>query len=324
MPKHPFLFLLIGLGLLFSIQVRAQQESHYSMYMLNPYAYNPGFAGMDYSLSATGVFRRQWVDLDFTPTTQQINVHAPIAALGGGIGLNFDNDEFGAERRTRFGLGYAYHMPVGKGTLSIGLRANLMQRSLDASLLRTPEGTFTDGIFDPNDPIISTGNESGSGPSFDFGFYYKNEVWEAGLGISNVTESSIELTNVSIQNSRTLHANFALALELTYNVTIKPGFFVQSDLNQTQTAVSVMAEYNDNLFGGVAFRGYNNDSRDALVIMGGFKISNNIKLGYSYDVTLSDLQLVSSGSHEILLNYNLNKRYVFSKPPNTIYHPRAF
>ena len=85
-----------------------------------------------------------------------------------------------------------------------------------------------------------------------------------------------------------------------------------------------MAEYNDNLFGGVAFRGYNNDSRDALVIMGGFKISNNIKLGYSYDVTLSDLQLVSSGSHEILLNYNLNKRYVFSKPPNTIYHPRAF
>ncbi|MEM6378915.1 MAG: PorP/SprF family type IX secretion system membrane protein [Bacteroidota bacterium] len=305
--------------------LQAQQESHYSMFMLNPFAYNAGFAGMDYSLSATGVFRRQWLGLDFTPITQEVNVHTPLAAIGGGLGLSFANDQFGAERNTRFGVSYAYHLTVGKGTLSLGARANLAQRGLDGAQLRTPEGVFVPGgAFDPRDPILPVVNETGTTNTFDVGVYYKNEVFELGVGVNNITESVVQLSDLSLTNSRTFSANASANFELTYALNIQPVVFVQSDLTQTQMAVGLMGEYNEDFFGGVAYRGLNSDSQDALVFIGGIRISEKLKLGYAYDMTLSGLRQVSSGSHEILLNYNLNKRYVFSKPPNTIYHPRAF
>lgn len=319
-------YLLLFWGVLFtlfSFELMAQQERQYSMTMLNPYAYNAGFAGQDYSLSATGVFRRQWLGLDFTPITQQVNVHAPIAGLGGGMGLSFENDAFGAERNMRIGLGYAYHLPVGDGLLSFGARANLSQRSLDGSQLRTPDGIY-DGAIDHNDPILSNGNESGQAPTFDAGVYYRDEVWDIGVGVNNVAESTIALTSLSLKNFRTISVNAGMTYELTYAIDLKPQVFIQSDLVQTQLAASLLLEYDEKYFGGASFRGFDGISRDALAIIGGLQISDKLRLAYSYDVILSPFKEVSSSSHEILLNYNLNQRYVFSKPPNTIYHPRAF
>lgn len=319
------LFLVLFIFCLSQANLQAQQESHYSMFMLNPFAYNAGFAGMDYSLSATGVFRRQWLGLDFTPITQEVNVHTPIAALQGGVGLSFANDQFGAEQNTRFGISYAYHLNLGEGTLSLGARANLAQRGLNGAQLRTPEGIYLPGgSIDHRDPLLPIVNESGTTNTFDVGVYFKNETFELGLGINNITEAVVDLSNLALTNSRTISANAGASFELTYAIKLQPYVFVQSDLTQTQMAVGLMGEYNEDFFGGVVYRGLNTNSQDALAIIGGLRISEKLKLGYAYDMTLSGLKQVSSGSHEILLNYNLNKRYVFSKPPNTIYHPRAF
>jgi len=307
-----------------SFQLLAQQESQYSLFMFNPMAYNPAYAGMDFSLSATGVFRRQWVDLDFTPTTQQVNVHSPIPQLFGGVGISFDNDQYGAEQMTRFGLAYAYQLSLGEGVLSLGAQANITQRSLNGSLLRTPGGTYSDGSIDHNDPILPLANESGSSPAFDLGVYYQQESWELGIGVRNITESATELNSLAIRNVRNFSLSGKADINLTSILKLSPYLLIQSDGVQTQTSIAAIAEYNDNIFLGAAFRGYNTDSRDAVAIIGGFRISPKLKLAYAYDVTISGLKQVTSGSHEILLNYNLNQRYVFSKPPNTIYHPRAF
>ena len=137
-------------------------------------------------------------------------------------------------------------------------------------------------------------------------------------------ESTVELSTVSLKNFRTISANAGMSYELSYAIRLKPQVFVQTDLVQTQMAASLLAEYNEKYFGGVSFRGFSGDSRDALAIIGGLQITDNLRLGYSYDIVLSPLQQVSSSTHEILLNYNLNQAYIFSKPPNTIYHPRAF
>lgn len=323
MNRSPFLVQL-SLCILLTIPAFGQQESQYSMYMLNPFAFNPAFSGMDYSLSATGVFRRQWVDVEFTPTTQQVNVHAPVALLRGGVGLSFDNDQYGAQRMSRFGAAYAYHLLLGEGTLSLGVQANTVQRRLDGNALRTPEGIYTDGSINHNDPILGAGDDSGSSINFDAGIYYQRESWEMGLGIRNLTEAATELNALSFRNVRHYTFSARATVNLTAALKLRPNVMVQSDAVQTQVALGALAEYNDNIFLGAAFRGYDGNSRDAVAIIGGFQISPNLKLAYAYDLTLSGLQQVSSGSHEILLNYNLNQQYIFSRPPNTIYHPRAF
>ncbi|MFQ5447342.1 MAG: type IX secretion system membrane protein PorP/SprF, partial [Saprospiraceae bacterium] len=61
----------------------------------------------------------------------------------------------------------------------------------------------------------------------------------------------------------------------------------------------------------------------AIAVLAGFKLSESIKLAYAYDFTLSNLSTVSSGSHEIMLNYNLGKPIGKGRPPKIIYNPRS-
>ena len=56
----------------------AQQPAQYSLYNLNKFNFNPAYAGLDNSLSVTGVYRSQWVGLPGKPVTQNINAHMPL------------------------------------------------------------------------------------------------------------------------------------------------------------------------------------------------------------------------------------------------------
>jgi hypothetical protein len=46
--------------------------------------------------------------------------------------------------------------------------------------------------------------------------------------------------------------------------------------------------------------------QDAFVLMAGLEIIPNLKLGYSYDLTTSQIGNYSSGTHEIALGYCFN------------------
>ena len=81
--------------------------------------------------------------------------------------------------------------------------------------------------------------------------------------------------------------------------------------------------YNEKFLAGTSFRGYNANSIDAVAIIAGIKLGENISMAYAYDLTLSGLNAVSYGTHEIMLNYNLNKPVGKGRPPKIIYNPRS-
>lgn len=65
--------------------------------------------------------------------------------------------------------------------------------------------------------------------------------------------------------------------------------------------------YNDNIIVGVLFRGYDSNLIDVVVVIVGFKLSDNIIVGYVYDFMLFILNQVSNGLYEVMISYNLNK-----------------
>lgn len=310
-----------------SIVLLAQQAPQYSLYMLNKYSYNPAYAGFDNSLSVTGVFRKQWVSLDLSPSTQNINAHMPVYYLGGGLGINLENDEIGAERNASASISYNYRLPVSKAsTLSIGVAAGLVQKSLDGTKLRAPQGVYSEPTIDHRDDFIPLGNESAIAPLINAGVYFHNEKFEVGLASSNIAEPTVNIegtTNVAeITYVRNYFANLAINFEIGRNFTLHPSLLLKSDLIETQIEISAIGRYSDNIFGGASFRGYNSNSFDAVVLLAGYKLSENLTLAYAYDITLSGLSDVSRGSHEIMLNYNLNKDIGKGKLPKVIYNPR--
>lgn len=303
-----------------------QQPAQYSLYFMNKLNWNPAYAGLDHSLSITAGFRKQWVGLTGSPTTQNVNMHMPLYMVGGGIGLNLENDEIGAERIATATLSYNYQTIVGSGILSFGLAGGLVQRTLNGDELRTATGNYDPndpGIIDHNDDLLPIGTENGMVSTFHAGVYFQNEKVEGGISVRNLTEPTASVGNLNLELSRNYFFLLALHLDINRTLTFHPSVFARSDFIETQIDFSAIVKYNDNIFGGASLRGYSSNSLDAVAIILGFNLSQNITLAYAYDLTLSDLNTVSNGSHEIMVNYNLNKRIGAGRPPRIIYNPRS-
>lgn len=307
----------------------SQQPAQYSLYMMNQLNWNPAYAGLEHSLSVTGGIRQQWVGgLDGAPSTQFVSAHMPLYFTSGGIGIHLENDEAGPTQRTTSMISYNYQIYSKAGILSFGVSAGFLQFTLDGSKLRTPDGNYLEGVggmvIDHQDELLPLGSINTTSNTFAAGIYFQSEKLELGLGVRHLNEASIDLEGLSFPLKRAFFFNAGMNLEVSSSLRLQPSLMVQSDLIQTQTNVSLLAHYNENVFVGAGYRGAHNSlSTDAATIILGFKISENMKLAYAYDITLSDLNNVSNGSHEIMVNYNLNKRIGAGRPPRVIYNPRS-
>lgn len=316
--------ILLILACCTSFNLLAQQPSNYSLYMFNKFSFNPAYAGMDNSLSFTGVYRKQWSGLTNSPITQNLNVHMPLYILGGGIGINVENDKLGLQENLLASLSYNFQLPVGKiGILAIGASGGIFQKSLDGSQILTPEGQYEGITINHNDGLLlPTAEESATTPTFNAGIYFQTETFEVGLSTMNIQEPVIANDFFSTTLSRNYFFNAAYQFDLLRTVTVHPSLLVKTDFVETQTEVSILFKYNDNIFVGGSFRGYNTNTADAASLIVGLNLSEKITLAYAYDYTLSDLNLVSNGSHEIMINYNLGRAIGKGKLPKIIFNPR--
>lgn len=300
----------------------------YSLYMLDGYHANIAYAGMDGSLSATGVFRKQWLGLEGSPTTQHINVHLPWQYLSGGAGLSIENDLQGAERNTTISLSYNYVARFSESTkLSLGVGGGIMQKALDGSKLLAPEGNYEGATINHNDDLIPVGIESAIAPTATAGIYLQAKALQIGFATNNLTESFIRYESAittEIQLKRHYVATAVYGFNISDGWRVQPSLLVKSDFVETQADFSVLAKLNDNIFVGTSFRGYNGNTIDALIFLAGMNINPKIRLAYAYDLSLSGLSSYQTGSHEILLNYNLKKEIGGKIPAKTIYNPRYF
>lgn len=298
--------------------LQAQQPAQYSLWQFNQHHYHPGYAGLDQSLSATGVFRRQWTGLEGAPLSQNINVHFPVLFMRSAFGFKFENDELGAEQNITASATYAYQMQLGRGNwLSIGLNGGILQKTLDGTQLNPRD-------IDQVDNLIPMARVSAIAPVFNAGVYFKNERLQLGVSVGNVLESNLPFDYgdaVNVQLVRAFYGTAAYKFELG-DWAVEPAILVKSDLIETQTDAALTVYYEERIFGGATFRGYSDNSFDALAIFAGFRVADNIKLAYAYDASISALSSVNTGSHEIMLHYNLNKVIGRPLPARIIYNPR--
>jgi type IX secretion system PorP/SprF family membrane protein len=83
------------------------------------------------------------------------------------------------------------------------------------------------------------------------------------------------------------------------DLVLRPSMHVKTDQVSTQIDFNLNATYGEQIWGGVTYR-----LDDAIVLIAGYNINKNLKFGYAYDITMSDLRSESSGSHETLLRYS--------------------
>jgi len=322
--KIPLIVLILFLN--FICRVSAQQPVQYSLYMLNPYQYNCAYNGLDESLSATAVFRKQWVNFPGTPLGFNVNAHLPVEYINSGFGLSFEYESIGAYTNNYAKASYSYIIDMGKqGKLSLGAAFRFMQKTLDGSVLRSPDGQYGGGNFNHMDDLIPFSKVSSQTFSADAGIYYKHNLFEAGISAINLTAPSLKLNAWTLQEIKYLRNfmfNASYKWKVSSDLTLQPTLLVKTDLIKFQAEAGLLVRYKNLLFAGVNFRGYGNDTNDAVVFLAGFHFNKNMFLAYSYDLSVSALSAFNSGSHEVVLSYNLNKPIGKAIPPKIIYNPR--
>lgn len=306
----------------FSVLCSAQQEQQNSQYMLSKYRINPAYAGLDYSLSIDAMIRSQYTGIAGQPRTQYLSGHIPAYFINGAIGFELYRATEGTFQHTSATGSYNYVHNLPFGFLSTGLRLGVLQTDIDGSELRSQSGDYTSNAFNHNDPLLENTTFSGLTPIWELGVYLYMGKPQFGVSISRTPTLKQTIGNAEISLVSHIDAFMEYSMDYSENIQILPSILLKSDFNIVQTDVSIIAEINGNVFGGVGVRGYNSSSIDAFTIMTGMNLGRNYRLSYSYDVGLSELKRVNEGSHEILLNYNLKKLIGQGSNPKVEYNPR--
>ena len=275
----------------------AQQDPQYTHYMYNTLSINPAYAGQRDNLSIVGLHRTQWVGIDGAPQTQSLGIHSPLRNERLALGLNVVSDALGPARENFVDANFSYSIPIsGNGTeLSFGLKAGWHNLSTDWSRGRFQ--TLTNPLFQENINLHSL--------IIGAGLYLSNEKWYLGLSAPNfLTTEHYDDFQESIASER-LHYFFTggYVFDLSPKVKLKPAFLVKATAGAPLIAdVSANALFNDKFTLGLAWRW-----DDSVSGLAGFQISDSMYIGYGYDLTTTDLNNYNSGTHEIILRFEIIK-----------------
>ncbi|MCB9195301.1 MAG: type IX secretion system membrane protein PorP/SprF [Flavobacteriales bacterium] len=294
--------IVLGLVLILSgIQFYAQQDAMYSQYMFNPFAVNPAYAGSRSSLSGVVLGRKQWAGINGAPTTGTFAIHSPFKGKNFALGFNAIVDKIGPSTNTGALATYAYHLKLGPGKLSLGLRGGVYSNRLDKSALIFDDGTDVNNTGGYLQKIV---------PTFDFGGYYYTEKFYVGLSSNHIITSGTTSFDSIVNNSSnvfsTFDRHFMLATGYAYainpDVVLKPSLLVKYVHGAPVNVDINMSVLLKKLFWvGISVR----SSKDIVAVLE-YNFSNSMRIGYSYDFSFGPVRTYTTGSHEIFLGFDLD------------------
>jgi type IX secretion system PorP/SprF family membrane protein len=283
----------------------AQQDAQFSQYMFNTLYFNPAYAGVEGRTKFQLLHRWQWTtyqtsfpnDQGGAPVTSNFTLNSPILRLRSGVGLHITNDNLGPLTNLDAQVSYAYHFPVKRGKLSLGLRGGMFSQTLDFERYRAVED---------DDPILRdrTGKESQLRPDLALGIFYRAEKFYGGLSVNHIIRSEFDFGSEALKNPLENHIYLTggYDYDLTYQIVLSPSFLVKSDFNTYSFEVSTLATYEQKFWGGVSFR--QGESIGAIV-GAAFGKENAFRLGYAFDYVIKAQPVKRPTSNEVMLSYTL-------------------
>ena len=312
-------FVVLGLA---STVLSGQQTAQSSLFMMDKYQFNPAYGGLDYSLVINAYTRSQWQGLDHNPKLVGVNAHLPYYVWNGALGMRATSRSLGVLSHNEVSFSYNYVLNLGSGLWSNGARVGLSHLGVDGAAIVTPEGIYTGGSVNHNDPILLPTSGSGIGLLYEVGSYYKSRRLEAGLSLTALPGNNIPQDGFVFDKDIHVYAYGQYRFSLFDEFDLLQSILLKTDFGEVQTEVSSIVQINGNIFGGIGVRGYSSSSLDAVIVILGVRITDKITLTYGYDAGVSGLRRVNEGSHELLFSYNLQKVIGTGLPPKIIYNPR--
>jgi type IX secretion system PorP/SprF family membrane protein len=294
--------LLIALGY---SDLYAQQDPHYTQYMYNMNVINPAYAGSKENLSFGLLYRQQWVGIEDAPTTFSFSGHSPLGK-NVGMGLSVISDQIGPVTEQNAYADFSYTLNLGgEHRIAFGLKAGATFHKVDLLSINPTLPDPNDGAFGDNasDAYLNVGS----------GFFYYTNKYYLAFSVPNMIKAThLDFNGVQYGNDVSHYfLTGGYVFDINPSLKFKPFFMIKSAFN-VPASIDLSTNFliQDKLELGASYR--IDDSFSAMV---NYAISPNVRLGYAYDHIVSDLNVTTPSSHEIVLLFDLNFPKKVSRSP---------
>lgn len=319
------------MSVLFSVILKAQ-DPQFTQFYAAPMYLNPAFTGVTYEHRFVANYRNQWPGIKTAYQTYMASYDYNLSDLNSGLGITVMQDRAGTAGLThsQFGVNYAYHFKISKfSEIRMGANLNYNMKRLNFNKLR-----FNDQINSGSSISLDAANyEQLNFMDFAAGALLNSTEYWLGLSAKHLTQpnSSLVGDRVPLPLTISLHGGYRFIIEQKSKELkryISPAFNYRHQQKYDQLDIGVYYYHlplNVGLwYRGLPFKKYaaTYSSRESIAILLGFDITEyNLRVGYSYDLTISKLGVSNSlGAHEISLIYEVakkkkrNKRILVSCP----------
>lgn len=299
----------------------AAQDAQLTQFYATPTYISPAFAGTGSQTRVGMVVRDQWPAIPGQFVTANFAIDHNLSELSSGLGLMVHHDRAGsgALRYTSVTGQYAYEIQLKRKVfLRPALQFGWVQHAVDYSRL-----TFGDQLA--RGGTVGT-YESMDGQSIGYAdmgtglLFFTPKLWlGAAMHHLNRPNQSLLLNEAEVPMKFSMHGGYRISVR-TPVIRKEPQSFVfafnykaQGKYDQFDLGAYFELEP---FFAGLWYRGlpllkryapgYSN--RDALAVLVG-TIVNDVRIGYSYDLTVSRLSTRTGGAHEITLGFEIVQRH---------------
>jgi type IX secretion system PorP/SprF family membrane protein len=307
--KYIYKVILVTAVLLINSSINLYaQDPIFTQFYSNPVYLNPAFAGSNKCPRIVSNFRNQWPGFSGDFITTSLTYDQYVDKIKGGLGVILMSDQVAKTLKSNeASFVYSYHQHLSrKFTLNFGIQGTYISKSIDRSNL-----TFGDMIHPRRGFVLSTQDVINYAPVdiFDFsaGILGYTDKFYVGFATHHLTEPSfsyISTNNTSFLNRRyTAHAGTEISLnskslfsEEEKSLSPSVLFIKQGDFQQLNFGLYYRK---GNYVLGAWYR-----EGDSFIVTAGMN-TKLLRIGYSYDLTTSQLGVYSGGSHEISIALKL-------------------
>lgn len=306
----------LAIFLLFCISftVTGQQFPQFSQNMFNHLATNPGYAGNSGMINVALGNRQQWMGgFDgMAPKTTVFGADANFNILGwdSGVGLSMMNDEIGVFTNLYMSLDYAKRWETDYGKLGVGLSFGIVNQTINGSELETDPTQSDYGVVYGDDIGNSDYHDveeftDDQGTAFDLGFgaFLDNKDYYLGISVAHLNKPKPKFVD-----TYEMYFNPTVFITGGYRFKNKekplvliPSVFFKYNLSSYQVDLNMNGIYKERYWGGLTVR-----LQDAIVLLGGVELNNGLRIGYSYDINITQMSEANNGSHEIMFGYSFD------------------
>lgn len=326
MKQRYFKYSLILLATAWSVNLKAQQLAQYSQYLDNYYLINSAATNVQNNLQLDFGFRHYWTDFQGSPKTVYLTAYAPLSKPDVSqhmqsamrltdnidtailtttlvpksnhiIGMIVTQDDIGLFRKTTNHLSYSFHMQLTR-QLQIAVSPKLgwvhLSINEDLRVLEENDQPFQD--------FVDNYQRQGM-MDLGFGLWLYSDRFFLGYSLEQLTRnrgfSSQQVDGFEFQPHHFLMAGHRFRLNPRINLI--PHMLIRYVAGSaTSIDYSVRAEYGQRFWAGLSYR-----KQNALVMMFGVVVSDQLSFGYSFDHSTNVSTLNRINAHEFSLSMNL-------------------